>query len=117
MRFKVLISILFLIIILNIFPSVIYSKEDNWHQFRFNSENNPVLENKDLRKIAPIISTEDEIRSTPVVVGNNVYIGNHNSGNLFAFNLETGEQLWKTQAPNWIHSEVIYVDNQLFVGY
>src|SRR5699024_3210164 len=61
--------------------------------------------------------TDNEIRSTPVIVENYMFIGNHGSGSLNAFDMTTGEQLWKKDAPNWIHSEMVYEDGNVFVGY
>lgn len=114
------IGILFLIPIIMIFvnPILISAENENdWTQFRLNSKNNPVIKNNSLKEINSIISTDDEVRSTPVIVGNKMFVGNHDSGYIYAFNIETGEELWRNQAPNWVHSEVIYVNNKLFVGY
>ncbi|RWZ50171.1 hypothetical protein EQV77_17530 [Halobacillus fulvus] len=88
-----------------------------WTQYRLNSENNPVYESDFDQKLEDAIETNDQIRSTPVVVGNNIYIGNHNTGDIFSYNLIDQEMNWESQAPNWIHSELIYVGDQLFVGY
>jgi len=44
--------------------------------------------------------TANEVRATPVIVGTHLYIGNHNTGDLFAFDVQTGEKLWQNQAPN-----------------
>jgi outer membrane protein assembly factor BamB len=90
---------------------------EEWTQYRMNPENNPVYKGKNTKTYNKKLKTDDEIRSTPVIVGDNVYVGNHNSGDIYSFNLLTGELNWKSQAPNWIHSEVIYANNQLFVGY
>src|SRR5699024_660067 len=46
-----------------------------------------------------------------------MFVGNHNSGDLFAFNVLTGEKLWQNKAPNWVHSEMIYHDGRVFVGF
>lgn len=101
-----------------ILPDLVSAEtNDDWTQYRFNTKNNPVIKNDSLEQVESVISTDDEIRSTPVVVGNRVFVGNHNSGNLYAFDLETGKLLWQNEAPNWVHSEMIYVNNQLFVGY
>ncbi|WP_088052320.1 outer membrane protein assembly factor BamB family protein [Virgibacillus dakarensis] len=61
--------------------------------------------------------TADEVRATPVVAGNKLFIGNHDSGDLFAFDVTTGEKLWQSKAPNWIHSEMIYHDGKVYVGF
>lgn len=90
---------------------------DYWTQYRYNSYNNPVLEIEGINKLNRTITTKNEVRSTPVVVEDKVFVGNHDTGNLSAYNLQTGELLWENQAPNWVHSEIIYADDQLFVGY
>jgi outer membrane protein assembly factor BamB len=90
---------------------------DEWTQYRMNPENNPVFHGDIDGEINEVIKTDDEVRSTPVIVGDNVYIGNDKSGGIYSYNLKTKKFNWKAQAPNWIHSEIIYVNNQLFVGY
>ncbi|GGK01589.1 hypothetical protein GCM10007063_24850 [Lentibacillus kapialis] len=90
---------------------------DEWLQYRLNSDKNAVFDNGSEPLDNQIFETEDEIRSTPVVVGNKLFVGNHNTGDLFAFDLETGEQLWHNQAPNWVHSEMIYHEGTVFVGF
>src|SRR5699024_6334412 len=61
--------------------------------------------------------TADEVRSTPVVATDSLYVGNHDSGELFAFDIHTVEALWKNQAANWTHAEVIYQYETVYVGY
>ncbi|MBP1950583.1 PQQ-binding-like beta-propeller repeat protein [Virgibacillus litoralis] len=61
--------------------------------------------------------TAEQIRATPVVAGDKMFVGNHNSGDLFAFDVKTGEKLWQNKAPNWVHSEMIYHDGKVFVGF
>lgn len=50
----------------------------------------------DLSGIRPIwtFTTEDEIRSSPVVLGNIVYVGSYDT-NIWALNAETGDLVWK----------------------
>src|SRR5699024_193506 len=38
-------------------------------------------------------------------------------GVLQAFDLESGDQLWRAQAPNWVHSEMLYSQGRVFVGF
>lgn len=91
---------------------------DEWTQYRLNPENNPVYNRGEMKDTLNLkLKTENEIRSTPVVIENNVYVGNHNSGDIYSYNLNNGKLNWKSQAPNWIHSEIIYVNDQLFAGY
>lgn len=100
------------------FPIQAQFGPDEWTQYRLNTENNPVFNSEGKKGSYDLkLKTENEIRSTPVVVGDNVYIGNHKSGDIYSYNLESGKLNWKSKAPNWIHSEIIYVNDQLFVGY
>lgn len=88
-----------------------------WTQYRLNSENNPVYHSGFDGVIEDVINTNDEIRSTPVIVGNTVFIGNHNTGDIFSYDLIDKKMNWQAQAPNWIHSEIIHANDQLFVGF
>lgn len=89
-----------------------------WTQYRLTPEKNPVIETGG--SVEPFVGgfrLGDQIRATPVVVGDRLYVGTHNSGTLHAFDLGTGEELWEAGAPNWIHSEMIYADGTVYVGY
>lgn len=91
----------------------------SWTQYRRNADNNPVYNNgqdKPATKMR-VFKTDNQIRSTPVVVGNNLYVGNHHSGKLYSFNIKTGKLNWKNQAKNWVHSAMMYYKGQIFVGY
>ncbi|MYL57154.1 PQQ-binding-like beta-propeller repeat protein [Virgibacillus halodenitrificans] len=90
---------------------------EEWTQYRMNSDKNAFFNNNSQPLTEKTFKTADEVRATPVVVGNSLFIGNHNSGDLFAFNVKTGEELWQNKAPNWIHSEMIYQDGKVFVGF
>ncbi|MFG6119346.1 outer membrane protein assembly factor BamB family protein [Thalassobacillus sp. B23F22_16] len=91
---------------------------DEWLEYRMNDSNNPVFKQEGVEPLeATTFKTGDEIRSTPVVAGNRMFVGNHNSGEMYAFDIETGEQLWQNQAPNWIHSEMIYHEGTVYVGF
>src|SRR5699024_3316539 len=43
-------------------------------------------------------------------------VGNHDTGELQAYDLKTGNELWQGQAPNWVHSEMVYADGVVVVG-
>ncbi|QKY71709.1 hypothetical protein Len3610_12470 [Lentibacillus sp. CBA3610] len=90
---------------------------EEWSEYRLNSYNNPVYNSNFSEQIKTALKSGDEIRSTPVIINNTAYIGNHNSGEIFAYDIKTKELKWKNKAPNWIHSEIIFAKNQLFVGY
>jgi outer membrane protein assembly factor BamB len=89
-----------------------------WTQYRLTPEKNPVIETDG--SVVPAedgFELPDEVRSTPVVVGDRLYVGTHGSGTLHAFDLATGEQVWQAQAPNWIHSEMLVSEGTVYVGY
>lgn len=89
-----------------------------WTQYRLTPEKNPVTETDGT--VVPAedgFQLPDQVRATPVVVGDRLYVGTHGSGTLHAFDLATGEQLWQSEAPNWIHSEMIVADGTVYVGY
>ncbi|AKG03793.1 hypothetical protein AAV35_002645 [Salimicrobium jeotgali] len=90
---------------------------EEWTEYRMNSENNPVYNSSFDEEIQDVIETNNQIRSTPVIVGNNAYIGNHESGDLYSYNLVEGTMNWEAKAPNWVHSEMIYAEDNLFVGF
>lgn len=119
MRNKMKILICTLILVL-IFPIVISAESfgpNEWDQYRLKSDKNAVFNNGSEPLDSQTFKTNDQVRATPVVVGNKLFVGNHNTGDLFAFNVMTGEQIWKSQAPNWVHSEMIYHDGKIFVGF
>ncbi|WP_298585406.1 PQQ-binding-like beta-propeller repeat protein [uncultured Kocuria sp.] len=89
-----------------------------WTQYRLTPEKNPVIETDgSVVPAADGFRLPDEVRATPVVVGDRLYVGTHGSGTLHAFDLATGEQLWQAQAPNWIHSEMLVSEGTVYVGY
>ena len=90
---------------------------EEWHQYRMQGDKNPVFNNGSEPLSYQTYDTPNEVRATPVIVGNRLFIGNHETGELNAFDLHSTEQLWETQAPNWIHSEMIYHNGKLYVGY
>src|SRR5699024_4109324 len=78
---------------------------------------NAVYENSNDSMHEKTYTTSNMVRSTPVIVSDRLFIGNHDSGELFAIDVNTGEKIWEEQAPNWIHSEMIYHDEKVFVGF
>lgn len=90
---------------------------EEWHQYRMQSDKNAVFDNGSEPLTYQTYETSDEVRATPVIVGNKLFIGNHESGDLHAFDVHSGEQLWENQAPNWIHSEMIYHNGKVYVGF
>ena len=92
------------------------SDSGEWLQYRHVATKNAVI-STDAEVFTGTLSTPNEVRATPVVAAGKVFVGNHDSGDLQAFDLSTGEQLWHAQAPNWVHSEMIYHDGRVYVGF
>ncbi|WP_028784041.1 PQQ-binding-like beta-propeller repeat protein [Thalassobacillus devorans] len=91
---------------------------DAWHEYRLKDDKNAVYNQEGVEPLeAKTFKTADEVRATPVVAGDKLFVGNHNSGDLFAFDVNSGEELWRSKAPNWIHSEMIYNEGTVFVGF
>lgn len=94
-----------------------------WPEYRLTTTNNAVFDNGGSARPDSHFETSDQVRATPVIVGNHLYIGNHETGGLFAFDLRTGKTLWDNDnphwrhAPNWVHSDMIYADGRLYAGY
>ena len=96
---------------------------ERWRQYRLNAANNAVYDNGAAPLPRMTFRTGDQVRATPVVVGDALYIGNHATGGLFRFDLPSGKVAWDDDhpwfrhAPNWIHSDMIQSDGRIFVGY
>jgi len=117
-------SILFLVVglIVILSPTITGAAEsgfgpDEWHQYRMHGDKNAVFDNGSDPLEYQKFETANEVRATPVIVGDQLFIGNHESGELFSFDVTTGEQLWQNEAPNWIHSEMIYHNGKVYVGF
>lgn len=87
-----------------------------WTQYRMKSDKNAVYDNELDSLESKTFQTAGEVRATPVVVGNKLFVGNHKSGDVFAFDVNTGKELWSNKVPNWVHSEMIYHDGKVYVG-
>lgn len=94
-----------------------------WTQYRLTSTHNAVFDNGAPALPDRHFKTSGQVRATPVVVGNRLFVGNHETGGLFAFDVHTGKALWGyygpgwRHAPNWVHEDMIYADGRLYVGY
>jgi outer membrane protein assembly factor BamB len=87
-----------------------------WVQYRLTPEKNPVIATDgSVEPAGDGFALPDEVRSTPVVLGDRLYAGTR--GTLHAFDLATGEQLWQAEAPHRIHSEMIVSGGTVWVGY
>ena len=110
---------LFICFLVIIFPYSVQGGNfgpDEWHQYRLNHDKNAVFNNGSQPLEFRVFKTANEVRATPVVAGNKLFIGNHDTGELFAFDVHTGEKIWENKAPNWIHSEMIFHDGKVYVG-
>ncbi|WP_227369093.1 PQQ-binding-like beta-propeller repeat protein [Halomonas sp. M20] len=94
-----------------------------WTQYRLNARNNAVFDNGGEPLPRMTFRTGDQVRATPVVVGDALYVGNHATGGMFRFDLPSGKVAWNDDypwyrhTPNWIHSDMIQSDGRIFVGY
>lgn len=94
-----------------------------WTQYRLSTTHNAVFDNGASALPDRHFETSGQVRATPVVVGNHLYVGNHETGGLFAFDIRTGKALWDyyepgwRHAPNWVHEDMIYADGRLYLGY
>jgi outer membrane protein assembly factor BamB len=101
-------------------PYMVHAEDfgpEEWHQYRMQGDKNAVFHNGSDPLTSRTYQTSGEVRATPVIVGNKLFIGNHESGDLHAFDVQSGKQLWEKQAPNWIHSEMIYHHGKVYVGF
>lgn len=85
----------------------------SWPEYRLNIANNAVYDNgtpalpNDAYKVGP------QVRATPVIVRNRLFIGAHETGGMYAYDLRTGKPLWHSNtpywrhAPNWSHSDMV----------
>lgn len=96
----------------------------DWPQYRFSATHNAVYVNPSVPPLPNArFHTDNEIKANPVIVGNRLYVGNHLTGGLFAFNVRRVKTLWDDNypwfrhAPNWVHSDMIAVAGRIFVGY
>ncbi len=94
-----------------------------WTQYRAGPSRNAVYDSGAPAQKDTRFKTGDQVRATPVIVGDRLYIGNHETGGMFAFDAKTGRTLWHDNnpyfrhAPNWIHSDMVYAKGRLYVGY
>lgn len=90
--------------------------DDSWPQYRYTATNNAVVSSGLEEIYTGEIATPHEVRATPTVVEGRMFVGNHDTGELQAYDLKTGNELWQGQAPNWVPSEMVYADGVVVVG-
>ncbi|HET7308428.1 MAG TPA: PQQ-binding-like beta-propeller repeat protein [Gammaproteobacteria bacterium] len=92
-----------------------------WTQYRMGPTSNAVYRDPgatgDKALPSHVYHTKAPLRATPVIVNGRLYIGNHKTGGLQAFDLLSGRMLWHNKAPNWVHSEMTDAGGLLYVGY
>ena len=59
-------------------------------------------------------STDDNIKSSPIICGNNIYVGS-NDGGLYCINTE-GELKWKFQTETSFEAPPLLVKNTVYIG-
>jgi outer membrane protein assembly factor BamB len=58
-----------------------------------------------------------EIRSSPSIAGDQLFLGAHGNGEVASFRMSTGELMWRVRAPNWIHHEPVVRDSLVAYGF
>jgi outer membrane protein assembly factor BamB len=61
--------------------------------------------------------TGEQFRSSPTVSGALVFVGAHATGKIFALSRASGQIVWDSRAPNWIHNEVLVADGLVIAGF
>lgn len=94
-----------------------------WCQYRMHPSHNAVFDDGGKPLPSAFYQTSDQVRANPVIVGDRLFVGNHLTGGMFAFDAKTTKLLWNDDrpwfrhAPNWIHSDMIFVNDRIYVGY
>lgn len=94
-----------------------------WRQYRMHPSHNAVFDDGGPALPTAFYRTGDQVRANPVVIGDRLFIGNHLTGGMFSFDAKTTKALWHDDnpwfrhAPNWIHSDMVYVKDRIYVGY
>ena len=89
-----------------------------WTQYRGGPSRNAVFQDgTGGTEVAPAFQTDNQVRATPVIVNGRLYVGDHETGTLNAFDVRTGKKLWQAKAPNWVHSDMIEKDGVIYVGF
>ncbi|MES1924098.1 PQQ-binding-like beta-propeller repeat protein [Salinisphaera sp. T31B1] len=91
----------------------------DWLQYRDGADRNAVV---DTQLAAPTdrvsaLPTPDEVRATPTVYDGDLLVGNHLAGALQRIDPATGTDRWSLNAPNWVHSEIVWAGKIGVVGY
>ena len=58
-----------------------------------------------------------EIRATPAIAGSLLILGAHGTGELTALDRRSGDLVWRTAAPNWIHNDPVVKQHIVIVGF
>ncbi len=91
----------------------------DWLQYRNGADRNAVVS---AELDAPtdritVLDTPDEVRATPTVYRGDLLVGNHLAGALQRIDPATNRDLWSLNAPNWVHSEIVWSGGIGVVGY
>jgi len=91
----------------------------DWLQYRTAADRNAIV---DTTLDAPtdritVLDTPDEVRATPSIYAGDLLVGNHLAGALQRIDPATNRDLWSLNAPNWVHSEIVWSGETGVVGY
>lgn len=69
----------------------------------------------DSLKVLWKFKTDDQVKSSPVIVGDRVFIGS-SDGKMYAIELANGSQVWAYEAPDAIEATPCVIDGSVFFG-
>lgn len=106
--------IIFIFLVLSLLSQA--QTENCWSSFRGDAQltGKSTVELPNQLKLKWTFSTEDAIKSSPVICDDKLFIGS-NDGNLYALNLE-GKLLWKYNAGTSIEAAPLLVDDKVIFG-
>jgi len=89
----------------------------NWPIFRGNSALTGYIEQSISSKLKILwrFQTEDDIKSSPVIFENIVYVGS-DDGNLYALQLNDGRELWRFKTDDAIEAPPLIIGGSIFLG-
>lgn len=89
----------------------------DWPIFRANPQLTGFVQEPlpDALKLLWSFKTGDEIKSSPVIAMERIFIGS-SDGRVYALNLKTGEQVWQYNTGDAVEAAPLFIDTTLVVG-